>query len=61
MNGSEMKKLAQARNELLQAKACLEDGQTENCKLSVIAALCFIDLIYTLEARGSAELVRQGQ
>ena len=50
MTKSEKMKLAQARSELVKAKEYLESGRIEIGILSVIEALAFVDLIYTVMA-----------
>ncbi|NIG12990.1 hypothetical protein F3J37_01280 [Pantoea sp. Al-1710] len=49
MRESEKKKLAMVRNELLQAKALLEEGNAQVGLLSVISAIAFVDMIYTIQ------------
>ncbi|PIF22206.1 MULTISPECIES: hypothetical protein [Pantoea] len=61
MNLSHKKKLVMVRDELLKAKGFLETGNPEKAKLSVISALCFVDMIYTKEStekKDSAETIR---
>jgi len=50
MNLSERKKLAIARDELLEAKIDLENGNSVAAKMHMLSAICFIDMIYTLQA-----------
>lgn len=63
MNLSERKKLALARDELLHAKEEIETGNKFAGKMHVLSAICFIDMIYTIqrsELSDSAEPVGQG-
>ena len=63
MNVSERKKLAMARDELLEAKNDIEQGNSLAGKMHVLSALCFIDMIYTLQSATtfpSTETIGQG-
>lgn len=52
-----------ARDELLEAKNDIEQGNSLAGKMHVLSALCFIDMIYTLQystALSSTESIGQG-